>query len=180
MDLRSEWMPQCYLWHNILSERGKQNKEVKNAVPQWPSLHQSVRSSCPGLFFFFHSLGMFALLCFFFPTPPCVCLPLVRSAELDSAFPLGLANSQLLFVFVAPCERKQPRATREQLLTNWWNVDFNWEWKRHGCNLLSSPPGKPAGVAFSRCRKLSPKPRYTVIIVDSQWTSGFVFQAPSV
>lgn len=143
--------------------------------------------SGPFLFFFsFFTLSeclrrcLFFFSPFFFHCPPRVCFPLVRSAEWDSAFPLETGPQPVAVCVCCSRERKQPRATWEQLLTNWWNRDFNWEWKRHRCNLLSAPQEKPAGVAFSRCRELSPKPCYTLVIGGWRWTSAVAFQPRSV
>lgn len=123
MGLQCEWMLQCYLRHNILSERG-QKKRTKRwkmpPLPQWLSQLQSVRSpSSPGLFFSLSLSRVFtlqwvgALL-----NSSCVCTSLVWSTELDSTFPSDwLAASsclclELLWEKVAegetpPCENSR-------------------------------------------------------------------------
>lgn len=72
--------------------------------------------------FFTHSTCLPCCGFFFFYSSPCVCLPLVRSAELDSAFPLGLADSQLLFAFVAPVRE----SGRGQCENSCWQTDETW------------------------------------------------------
>lgn len=129
MGLQSEWMLQCYLWHNILSQREKQNKEVKNAVPQWPSLRQSARSSSFLRPFFFHSLSA-CLLCdeadfflFLFFLHSALCL--LTSGEkcwVGFRIPLRLADSQSLFVFVAPARE----SGHGQCENSCWQTDEAW------------------------------------------------------
>lgn len=129
MGLQSEWMLQCYLWHNILSQREKQNKEVKNAVPQWPSLRQSARSSSyPGLFFFFFFFTLSRHVCsamrptFFFLLFLHSSLCLLTSGEkcwVGFRIPLRMADSQSLFVFVAPARE----SGHGQCANSCWQTD---------------------------------------------------------
>lgn len=125
MGLQSEWMLQCYLWHNILSEREKiEQRGEKCRTPVTISAPVSEVTLLSRTFSLSLSLGVFTLQwAWVLLRSSCVCLPLVWSTELDSTFPSGWQPAA-----VCVCSSCEKVATGETwpCENSRWQTDETW------------------------------------------------------
>lgn len=145
MGLQCEWMLQCYLRHNILSEREEKEQRGEKCL-QYPSDHLSTsqRGHPPLQDFFTLSWCVYSAMSLS-PFTLLLCL-LTAGVKYWAGFhiPLRLAHSQPLCVFVAlgresGCGRNT--AMWEQPSTNWWNMGLIMAVKGHTWDVCLEPAG---------------------------------------